>query len=57
MDSLEKFGKDSCYMALRIFEENNSHQLVSVVMNVSFNVACQMVLAALRHKKSQIQSM
>jgi len=55
MDSLEKFGKDSCYMALRIFEKTNSHQLVSEAMNVSFNIACQMVLAALRHKKSQIQ--
>jgi len=55
MDSLQKYGKDNCDMALRIFEKTNSHKLVSECMSVSFNVACQMVLASLHHKKLQLQ--
>ena len=55
MDSLEKYGKDNCDMALSIFERTNSHKSVSECMDVSFNVACKMVLASLHYKKLQLQ--
>lgn len=55
MDSLEKYGKSNCDMALRIFEKTNSHKSVSEYMDVSFNVACKMVLASLHHKKLQLR--
>jgi hypothetical protein len=55
MDSLDKYGKDNCDMALRIFEKTNSHKSVSECMDVSSNVACKMVLASLHHKKLKLQ--
>jgi hypothetical protein len=55
MDSLDKYGKDNCDMALRISEKTNSRKSVSECMDVSFNVACKMVLASLHHKKLQLQ--
>lgn len=56
MDSLQKYGKDKCDMALRIFEETSSNKSVAEYMNVSFTIACRMVLASLHHKKLLLQA-